>query len=95
MKLSAFASIIRISDTAHARLDAAAMQKFRVGPARVFGGFKRSSQHRLCSLTTATRQRLRRRFPAQGFSWSGIEGRGHGGDLVGAVDAQVGAFGKY
>jgi transposase InsO family protein len=37
-------------------------------------------------------KRLCRRFPAQGLSRSGIEGRCHGGDLIGAMNAQVSAF---
>lgn len=37
-------------------------------------------------------KRLSRRFPAQRLSRTGIEYRCHGGDLVSAVDAQVGAF---
>src|SRR5437588_12869661 len=37
-------------------------------------------------------KRLRRRFPAQRLSRSGIEGGRDRGDLVGAVDAEVGAF---
>ncbi|MER9689913.1 hypothetical protein NKJ58_29030 [Mesorhizobium sp. M0139] len=37
--------VVRIADTAYACLDAAAMQKFGIGPARVLGGFNRSSQH--------------------------------------------------
>src|SRR6476659_9042222 len=37
-------------------------------------------------------ERFSRRFPAQRLSRSGIEGRRNGGDLIGAVDAEVGAF---
>jgi hypothetical protein len=60
--------------------------------AGVLGGFKRSSQRQMCSFTAAFVKLLCRRFPAQGLSQSGIEGRCHGGDLIGATNAQVRTF---
>ena len=39
-------------------------------------------------------KRLGGRFPVERLSGSGVEGRGHGGDLLGAVHAEIGAFRK-
>lgn len=56
------------------------------------GGFKRSSQHRFYYSWSPLVKRLRRRFPSQRLSRSGVEGGSNGGDLVNARDAQVCAF---
>src|SRR5215213_9781158 len=39
-------------------------------------------------------KRLCGRFPAERLSGSGVEGCGHGGDLRGAMHAEIGAFRK-
>jgi transposase InsO family protein len=56
------------------------------------GGFKWSSQHVFVGLWKPLVERLCGRFPVERLSGPGIEGRGHGADLLGAVRAEVGAF---
>jgi hypothetical protein len=56
------------------------------------GGFKRPSQHGHWVLCQASVKRFGRGFPAEGFSWSRVEGCGNRGERLGAVHAQVRAL---
>ena len=58
------------------------------------GGFKRSSQHgtAFVGLCKPPVKCLGGGSPVERLSRSGVERRGHGRELVRAVDAQVGAF---
>src|SRR5436305_5892443 len=57
---------------------------------RTGSGFKLFSQHLFDDLRQPLVERFCRRLPVERLSWL-VESRGHGGDLVCAVDAQVGA----